>query len=190
MVLWFEKTEFADRVTSTYINRNMYATYAGFGLLCVGGLLFERTLSLNSASGNDDPSLRKPPSHAFNQLAALFASVLMLLAALAFTQSRGGAISSATSLSVLFLCLAIPKVLAKRGSLLWLATRLIGLWVLIYAATGAFLGQRFESEIFDPGGRVDGYKMTLRAIDDPEGNTGCALVWFRVCDVSRYLLPL
>jgi hypothetical protein len=39
MVLWVDKRAYIGDITSTFYNRNSYATYAGLGLLCAIGLL-------------------------------------------------------------------------------------------------------------------------------------------------------
>ena len=39
MVAWEEKRHYQDSVTSTFINRNSYGTFAGIGLLVICGLL-------------------------------------------------------------------------------------------------------------------------------------------------------
>ena len=41
MVLWVEDAPYGAHVTSTFINRNSYATYAVLGLLCTAGLYLE-----------------------------------------------------------------------------------------------------------------------------------------------------
>ncbi len=39
LILFFQKTAYLDDLTSTFVNRNSYATYAGLGLICTSGLI-------------------------------------------------------------------------------------------------------------------------------------------------------
>ena len=47
-VLWIEKDYYRDFVTSTFINRNSYATFAGFGLAALTALSLQNWLRLRS----------------------------------------------------------------------------------------------------------------------------------------------
>lgn len=42
-ILWFEKWAYPDDVTSTFVNKNSYATYASFGLITLVFLLIQKT---------------------------------------------------------------------------------------------------------------------------------------------------
>ena len=57
MILWFDKLDYVDSLTSSFINRNSYATYAGLGLMATLG-------------GDRQPLLHrggfKPPASAAN----------------------------------------------------------------------------------------------------------------------------
>ncbi len=166
MILWFEKTAYIGNVTSTFVNRNMYAVYAGFGFLCVAGLLLERCLLALERSATVSEALGSLIREAPNQTFALSAMAAVLLVAIGFTESRGGAISAAAALGILFVCLASRNTSAGRRPLLWLVGGFVTTSILVYAVTGAHLGGRFETQFFDPGGRLDAYKMTLSAIQD------------------------
>ena len=45
-ILFMRKWDYFDALTSTFVNRNSYATYAGLGLLCVVGLLLDEVRNL------------------------------------------------------------------------------------------------------------------------------------------------
>ena len=51
-VLWLPKTAYLDSVTSTFINRNSYATYAGLGLVCALGVGMSEYLRRAAQFGN------------------------------------------------------------------------------------------------------------------------------------------
>ena len=46
-ILWFPKQYYLGNVTSTFVNRNSYSTYAGIGFLTVTAVITQRLLSLD-----------------------------------------------------------------------------------------------------------------------------------------------
>ncbi len=85
LVLWMAKWAYPDSLTSTFVSRNSYATYAGIGLCATLALLAR--------------ALARAPRPAVNEAAALMALALPITAALLLTHSRGGVL--ATMLAVL-----------------------------------------------------------------------------------------
>jgi len=102
-ILWFDKWAYADSVTSTFVNKNSYATYAGLGLLCCLAVLWLRFK--NRPVVHTKPSAPKGDwlENFFRHYGlALFMS-LLVLGALLLSGSRAGLASFfAGGVSLLF----------------------------------------------------------------------------------------
>ena len=133
MVLWWRKWTWMTGLTSSFVNRNTYATYAGLGLLCAVGLLIT-TVYRDLRSRR----LRRLPWRARLMRITwqgwwVVGAVLCLAFALILTRSRGGVTSSAVALAVLIGCFGATRlmrwrdVLVSGGAALALA---VGVFVL------------------------------------------------------------
>ena len=164
-VLWFENRTGHRAVTSTFINRNMYVAYAGFGFLIILALLMDRWLGRTnhgSASLAFVDLIKRNP----NASACLFAAGLIVLMALTLTGSRGGFLACMAGVVVLFLCFAIAREKARRGTLLWPLIVLLTLVGLGFLVSGGVLGGRLSDIALDTNERLSGYAMILGAVRD------------------------
>jgi O-antigen ligase len=136
-ILWFHKWAYIGFVTSTFVNKNNYATYAGLGVLCATALLIE--LVERAVEFTPDPRLRlRQTITALTERGVYFVLTLVcLLTALLLSGSRGGLAATVAGLGILFLTFA-----RTRGS----SSRLLRSFGLIFAvvAVGLFL---FSGEI-------------------------------------------
>lgn len=57
-ILWYPKLYYVDDLTSTFVNRNSFATYGGLGLICVTALITQQTLRHYWSSDNRRQRLR------------------------------------------------------------------------------------------------------------------------------------
>ena len=110
MVLWWRKWTWMTGLTSSFVNRNTYATYAGLGLLCAVGLLIT-TVYRDLRSRR----LRRLPWRVRLMRITwrgwwLVGGVLCLAFALLLTRSRGGVASSAAGA-----CRADRRASARPG---------------------------------------------------------------------------
>jgi len=163
-VLWVEKSVAgSDALSSTLINRNSYATLAGFALLCAVGLYLA---GLNQAlaggrSGRD--RVVHILHQAFGHGAPLLACILVLLTALFLTKSRAGV--SSTLFALLFLLIALGLLRKIDG----LMARILAL-MLPLALTATFLlsGEGWQLRLaatdLDREHRLVVYDQTWRAI--------------------------
>ncbi|HKY95639.1 MAG TPA: O-antigen ligase family protein [Kiloniellales bacterium] len=98
-ILWIDKYSYWESLTSTFINRNSYAAYAGMGLVVTVGLLLEqlRRMVLPAHLG-----WRGRLVHFLDHMGfgvwLLAAAFLVLLAALLLTGSRGGLLATLVGL--------------------------------------------------------------------------------------------
>ena len=167
--LWFDNSRTGGSVNSTFVNRSMYAVYAGFGFLCIASLFLDLLL-FRSDSSSQEPSAWKRLAHEVPHKAfPLIVMAVLVLAALTLTGSRGGVFGSGVAVAVLFVCLISRQrsALATRRTLLWGAVSGLAIWVLLFAVAGAHLGSRLEKlQSGVLGGRLTGYELTLSAINE------------------------
>ncbi|MDD3288757.1 MAG: O-antigen ligase family protein [Alphaproteobacteria bacterium] len=124
-VLWFKKWAYKDVVTSTFINKNSYATYAGMGLLGSLALLWQRFKRFELK----DKKLAKKSKLAalLQQLSAMdvfyFILPLILLGSIVLTGSRAGLFSIAIGCFIFLAALAINR---KWKTRIWIIAGISG----------------------------------------------------------------
>lgn len=127
-LLWYERFAGQTDVTSTFVNRNHYATFAGLGLLCSAGL---GVTSFRAAWQLSDRS-QKPLARTIECIIGrpLVYFVIMLVIGMAWLQShsRMGAAAVLLGLIVLFLLMMAAR-LVRRRVVPWLLV-LLGLFFL------------------------------------------------------------
>lgn len=100
-ILWYERWAYEDSVTSTFVNRNSFATFAGMTVLAVLGLLYEE---IRKGAGGDLlelPGLRWVLEHVPGRFGMLLLMAVTIGSALLLTDSRGGLVSFVTGTFVL-----------------------------------------------------------------------------------------
>ena len=164
-VLGTDNPEMTGYVTSTFVNRNSFATYAGMGLTCAVGLMFH-AYGREAAAGAGSLRLRAAlwleVTGGFGG-ALLIGEAVILTAALLLSVSRGGILSSLFGLGAL-------GVLSYRGRM-HSARRLWGSLAAAAAITAAaivlfgeaIVGRVSQDGLYD-GGRVAVYKIVVGAI--------------------------
>ncbi len=163
---WLDIPSEGGRVSSTFIDRDSFATYAGLGLIAIGGLI----LRFYGRNGVGPGGWRLS---AFSFLDAtgrggafLFASGFLVLAALLLTGSRGGIIAASLGLILL-------GVLTRRGKRHHQggesrAVLIFGSFFVVATALafgGLFFGSIAQRGLYDPD-RMAVYILTLRSIRD------------------------
>lgn len=163
-ILWFDKVHYLDSLTSTFINRNSYATYASIGLISAlaitvsafaeGGAASSRTRQLASLIGRLTGS-----GGAWLTVAAVIALALVL------TGSRGGI---AVGLAGVLMG-ALVAILQRRGERFaaagagLIAVLLVG---VVLFSFGDLLASRISNQGFLMDDRLAAYDLTLRSIAD------------------------
>jgi O-antigen ligase len=163
-VLWFTKDAYLESVTSTFINRNSYATYAGIGLLCGLAVSVDQYVRDGARAGRS--TLRRA--------AALLASTagpagrwlagsFTLGMALVLTGSRGGILASIAGL----LAFALLMLMRGRSAVAGLGTFLALFTVAIAVfAFGDLFAARLTSFGDDAADRLAVYRLTYLSIFD------------------------
>lgn len=168
-ILWFKKWAYQGFLTSTFVNKNSYAAYAGLGLLCAIAVTRE---SLKTIKVKDHILAQKSRAAAiFTSLRlrdyALFLPVPLLLGALALTGSRAGVASTFLGAFSLLFALAINhRWTPKRWALL--AGGLAIVFLLFVGLGGDTLLTRIEDQRVgeDSSTRLAAYELEQQAISD------------------------
>jgi len=173
-ILWIDKYTYWESLTSTFINRNSYAAYAGLGLVVIVGLLLER---LRRIEPPRHLGWRGRTVHVIDNLGFatwfLATAFLVLLAALLLAGSRGGLL--ATLVGLVAVVLTVGGGGRRRVALL--VVLLVGLASFAALQSGALLQQRLggvDSELdAESGTRLQLFALTLEGIAErPIGGTG------------------
>jgi len=113
-ILIFRKTVYLDDVTSTFVNRNSWATYAGLALVCASGLI----LALITQGAGTAASLKRRVVRTLELAVArgwpLLLTWVVLLPALVLAHSRGGFFSSVIGLLVLLLGAGMTRAVGRK----------------------------------------------------------------------------
>ena len=171
-ILWFPKTSYLYSLTSTFVNRNSYATYAGLGLVATTAMLVRL---VNASYGGADFRLER-----FRRLLAgltshgwfLLIAWVTLATALLLSYSRGGLLSTFAGLVALFVAVAASRRVSRRHSAaMAVATVFAGLTFLAFS--GGLVTQRLADTSFETEGRARAYELTVQATaDSPWLGTG------------------
>jgi O-antigen ligase len=168
-VLWvaspFPRTGFA---TSTFINPNSFATYAGIGLLVFCGLILGLYRNEFRAAGG---SLRFRIASFIEVTgqkgAILLGGAFVTLVALLLSQSRGGTLSTAAGLLV-FGALAIKArnqgSRAQRAAVVIFGVLLVVLVGLVFLTFGGAVTGRIVQQGVQDSNRMAIYIITMRSI--------------------------
>lgn len=124
-------------LTSSFVNRNSYATFAGLTLLAALSLFLERIRHLVTLEGSLKRKAALIIEHVLYQSRLLTASILAITLALFLTTSRGGIFASLFALGALIL-LQLPRRGGRGRQPLGLVA-LVVLGVAVVAGGGNFL---------------------------------------------------
>ncbi len=134
-------------VSSTFINRNNFATYAGMGLIVVCGLILR--LYRHRVSSSDGPAQLRIATFietTGEQGAVLLGGALIILVSLLLTLSRGGVI--ATALGLFVLGLSTFRRQKKRSTEL---LETVGFGTVAVAAVFLVFGDTFVGSLSERG---------------------------------------
>jgi O-antigen ligase len=165
-VLWFDKWAYPNDLTSTFVNRNSFATFAGLALVTSVGLLVDAMLARIDFQQDRRLVLRSLFDLVMGRAAWLVAAIALTLTAVLLTHSRGGALATGAGLlSLIVTTFLAPSLRGPwRGGFAVIAVAAALFLVVISGATT--LG-RIADTAWDAEGRREIYELTLEAI----GNT-------------------
>lgn len=165
-VLWFAKWAYRGDLTSTFVNRNSFATYTGLALVTMVGLLLDLIVRKI-----DFTQTRRAVLTAWTELLRsdavwLIGGVALATTALLLTHSRAGAASAGVGIiALLAVAFVAPSLRGPWRASFAIALAIGGLAALLVSGT-ATLG-RVADTSWDVEGRSEIYDLTMQAI----GNT-------------------
>jgi O-antigen ligase len=171
-VLWFNKWAYFEDLTSTFVNRNSFATFVGLALVTSTGLLLDTLLARIDFHQDRRIVLRSLFDLLMTRAAWLVATIALTLSAMLLTHSRGGALSTAIGVTGLLAMIVLAPSL--RGSWRGRFAIVAGLGMLaIVSVSGATTLGRIADTAWDVEGRRGIYELTLEAVHNtPLTGTG------------------
>jgi len=166
MVLWYEKLHYRDNLTSTFINRNSYATYAGIGLLCVTALLARRVLRIAGMGHLTIEKLRILLRDLAERDWLLIILWGVIASALILTESRGGFVSTCIGILAFVIITGFSTGVSLRTRI-GLVAVLIVAGTIFYSVSGDTLSQRLSGTSAESSKwRAELYSLTADALAD------------------------
>jgi O-antigen ligase len=166
-ILWYKKWAYHTFLTSTFVNKNSYAAYAGLTLLPTLSYVRQRFKDKwRNHKAHKKNAFMFLESLSLIDLAFLL-SPIIILAALSLTGSRAGTISSLCAVMAFFISLKINR--RRRKGKQYFVSALILLGFLFFVLIGGHtLITRFEVNYLsqDTELRLKAYKLALTAIGD------------------------
>ena len=163
-ILWFEKTDYMDSVTGTFVNPNSFGAYCGIGLICSTAALLRRFSGGTARRLDFRERLRFLLVEFAPRNLLLLSSWLVLASALLLSLSRGAAASTALAMLVLVSILDLRNGVSPRG----MALQVIGVALtvgLLMVLAGEALERRLWEIGPDFGNRAEIYSQTLEAME-------------------------
>jgi O-antigen ligase len=161
-LLWFPKTAYLDSVTSSFVNRNSFATYAGLGLLAALGLVAS-VIEKDMRRGGGWKRALGAALHGLGGSVGLgIAAALVILIALAMSASRAGILCSLLAIAGLAVLLAVHRTRLAVPGVVALAACIfaVGAVMLVY---GDAVAGRMDGIGADLARRVAVYGMVADA---------------------------
>ena len=141
-ILWYDKTAYRDAVTATFVNRNAFASFAGFGLLAALALILRRLVRFEGS----EPALRQLYLADSKATLGLLVAILVLGTALVLSTSRGGILAAFCGLLALILPLMANRDLPLRRIGGRLLLSMLGLGLVLFVLIGNDLAVRLAAD--------------------------------------------
>ncbi len=164
-ILWFDKWAYENLVTSTFVNKNSYATYAGLGLLANLSLLWIKLKRKMDGKPASRPFKAEKFEKMVAELGPNLLMILVVLGALLLSGSRAGLVSTLAGALVMLIALAINRRWKWK---LWLPALVVGFLLTLGLSS---LNEASSLRQIDPSMavkdipmRLAGYDISMRAI--------------------------
>lgn len=172
MILWFEKWAYHGVLTSTFVNRNSYATFAGIGVLATTTFLFDLLRRDLLGLRTKREFWREFLNLIFKKGWVPFLGIVVTASALLLTASRGGALATMIGFVVLMICFAYVRILPRKLSL-WMMGISSFAAIFVFVVSGDVVLERIGQTSLGASVRDEVYQRTGEAIlDAPLLGTG------------------
>lgn len=160
LILWFEKWAYVGDLTSTFVNRNAYAAYAGMGMVCCIGLFINALKHMSARRGR----MFDMAETIFIRAIPYLMAAMVIGVALLLSRSRAATVATGAALLIMVLCaLWAHLVRLRTAAACALAVLIIGFSALLLGGEG--VAQRFSDGITDRT-REEIYRLGLAAVED------------------------
>lgn len=170
-VLWFPRTFEHGNLSSTFPNRNAFASYAVLGILCACALLYRRRIRADDLAGTISRKVVAGVRYFVPRTWWAGIAVAILFAAILMSHSRGGVLIIAVTFMVFLGCAG--RLSRYRRLAILSGIGLITLAVTAFLAAGDETAKRFDTLGPAAAERLEIDALTLKAIvDRPMLGTG------------------
>lgn len=172
-ILWFDKIYYLDSVSSTFVNRNNYATYIGV-VIIISMALFIQKLLENISSKRKRDVYGEIIQRLFTTNLPLMIGIFIMLSSLILSNSRAGIAVSIMAFSVFVLLSTFTKEMKQyRKIFIAITAIVIGCFLFLFIVGGDLVASRFDNFKKDAILRGMIYSSTIDAIADfPLTGTG------------------
>lgn len=163
-ILWFSKVYYLDSLTSTFVNRNTYATYASIGFICALAKL--TSVFVKAIEDGEGRRFAALIAAMIGPAGLWLAMASVIGAALVLTGSRGGiaaALSGVAAGAIIFALRGRKARMTRLVAACVMATMLVG---TILISFGDLLAARLSRQGLQAADRVAVYELTLQSIAD------------------------
>ncbi len=164
-VLWFDKAAYLNNLTSTFINRNSYATYAGLTLLCAIGM----SITLFSGGSGDHLSRRERIRGILDVVTGqgwmMLVACVVIATALLLSESRGGFLSASMAIVALVIAVGATRTAGLRHAVV-VAAAVVGIGAALFLFSGGITAERLADTTIETEERATVYDLTAQAIGD------------------------
>jgi O-antigen ligase len=162
-VLWYPKWAHEGYLTSTFANRNSYATFAGLGLVCTLALLMQQLSGILKLQAGWRPKAQLLMEMLVGQAAYLVVGTILLSTALLLTGSRAGIVATFFGILILIIGFGLAKILRPKQAVYFVGGALIFGLIFVALSGASFIG-RLDVVEADATLRGQVYQLVLRAI--------------------------
>ncbi|MBO6781948.1 MAG: O-antigen ligase family protein [Alphaproteobacteria bacterium] len=161
-ILWFDKWAYENVVTSTFVNRNNFATYAGLVIVAAFGLLTRKADEAAELGIANRAGIAHILDSLGPQVFGLFLALFVTGTALLLTASRGGILSTGFGILVFLAGLALYKRRRLRHTIVFAGIVILG-GILLISFSGREVILRLNQSNDDLSGRGQVWEMTREA---------------------------
>ena len=140
-ILWLEKWAYRGDLTSVFVNRNSFATYAGLTLLCPAAMLVEFLFRDINTTVSRNSKIRTMLEHLTEKGWIFIVIAFVITTALVLTHSRAGLISTLLGLVTLAITFGLSSTISLKRSV-YGAIIIVGIMVAVYYISGEMTSKR------------------------------------------------
>ena len=164
-ILWGDRSTGLGAVSSTFVNRNSYATYAGLGLLSALGLLIAHAHAEGARASARRQAIGAILSSLVERSWLLILAAIATSTALLLSYSRGGFVSTGIGVLILILGAALARSMKPRHALI-AGAFVVAASAGVFALSGEITEARLRETILSSELRNEFNALTARAVAD------------------------